>query len=69
MFRRGQAFMELRDYEHAQLNFEQCLSLDPSNKAVQKQLGFLNGKRRKLDSHYANVMGKMFGGSPSESKP
>ena len=69
LFRRGQAFMELQDYEQAQFDFELCLSLEPSNKAVQKQLELLTGKRRKLDSHYANAMSKMFGGSPSESKP
>ncbi|XP_072016452.1 peptidyl-prolyl cis-trans isomerase FKBP4-like [Amphiura filiformis] len=66
LFRRGQAFVELQDYELAQSDFDKCLQLEPNNKAVQNQVILLSAKRKKLDAHYAHTMSKMFGKSTAE---
>ncbi len=65
LFRRGQAFMALQDYELAQSDFDQCVLLEPNSKAVQTQIELLTTKRKKLDAHYAQAMSKMFGKVPA----
>ncbi|CAH3148068.1 unnamed protein product [Pocillopora meandrina] len=61
LYRRGQAFVILNEFEKARGDLEKALTLDPSNRAVQCQLRILTEKERKHDEKLSKALGVMFG--------
>lgn len=61
LFRRGQAFVVLNEFEKAREDLEKALTLDPQNKAVQEQLRVLKQKARLHDQKMSRALGVMFG--------
>lgn len=61
LFRRGQAFVVLNEFEKAREDLEKALTLDPSNKPVQEQLRILKQKERLHDQKLSKALGAMFG--------
>lgn len=46
LFRRGQAYIGIKDYDLAQQDFEEVLKVDENNKAARNQLNICQAKRR-----------------------
>ncbi|PFX15843.1 Peptidyl-prolyl cis-trans isomerase FKBP62 [Stylophora pistillata] len=61
LFRRGQAFVILNEFEKAREDLEKALTYDPSNRAVKDQLRILKQKEQKHDEKLSNALGVMFG--------
>ncbi|XP_068711785.1 peptidyl-prolyl cis-trans isomerase FKBP5-like isoform X1 [Montipora foliosa] len=61
LFRRGQAFVCLNEYEKAKDDLEKALTLAPCNSAVQEQLRILKHKQRLHDEKLSKALSAMFG--------
>ncbi|KAJ7391681.1 hypothetical protein OS493_017378 [Desmophyllum pertusum] len=61
LYRRGQAFVVLNEFEKARTDLEKASALDPSNKAVQDQLRILKQKERQHNERLSRALGAMFG--------
>lgn len=61
LYRRGQAFVVLNEFEKARADLEKALTIDPTTRAVQNQLRILKEKERKHDEHLSRALGAMFG--------
>ncbi|XP_068744074.1 peptidyl-prolyl cis-trans isomerase D-like [Montipora capricornis] len=61
LFRRGQAFVCLNEYEKAKEDLEKALTLAPCNSAVQEQLRSLKHKQRLHDEKLSKALSAMFG--------
>lgn len=61
LFRRGQAFVCLNEYEKAMEDLEKALTLAPCNSAVQEQLRILKHKQRLHDEKLSKALSAMFG--------
>ncbi|XP_068743975.1 FK506-binding protein-like isoform X2 [Montipora capricornis] len=61
LFRRGQAFVCLNEYEKAMEDLEKALTLAPCNSAVQEQLRILKHKQRLHDENLSKALSAMFG--------
>ncbi|ELT92806.1 hypothetical protein CAPTEDRAFT_228060 [Capitella teleta] len=55
LYRRGQAYMKLNQYDEAKGDYHRALALDPSNKATANQLALLNGMIRKEKEMYKRM--------------
>ncbi|KAL9984543.1 hypothetical protein ACROYT_G006848 [Oculina patagonica] len=61
LYRRGQAFVVLNEFEKAKADLEKALMLEPLNRAVHDQLRILKEKERKHDEKMSRALGAMFG--------
>jgi FK506-binding protein 4/5 len=55
LFRRGQAYMKLNQYDEAKADYNRALQLDPYNKATANQMAILNGLIRKEKELYKRM--------------
>lgn len=60
LFRRGQSYIEIQEYEKANEDLLNANTLDPTNKAIQSKLAYLNEKEKALNAKYAQAMKKYF---------
>ena len=60
MFRRGQAYLCVSDYESAREDFTLALSLEPNNRAIKEQVRLLESKERERNAIYRKALGKIF---------
>ncbi|XP_033115687.1 peptidyl-prolyl cis-trans isomerase FKBP4-like [Anneissia japonica] len=62
LYRRGQAYMALNEFEKAKEDLKYALQLEPKNKPIIKQLRVLDSKIKEHRAQYKKGMSKMFGG-------
>ncbi|KAF2355299.1 FKBP-type peptidyl-prolyl cis-trans isomerase domain [Trinorchestia longiramus] len=60
LFRRGQALLELEEFEDAAVDFKECLSLDASNTAAKKSLALAQNKIKQHRAKERQIYGGMF---------
>jgi len=59
-FRRGKAFVGLKDYDEAQKDFEKCLELDPSNVQAKQELKGINQVKKQQKEKEKEFFQNMF---------
>ncbi|XP_071949108.1 peptidyl-prolyl cis-trans isomerase FKBP4-like [Antedon mediterranea] len=62
LYRRGQAYTAINEFEKAKEDLNHALELEPKNKAVITQMKALNSKIKLHCEQYKKGMSKMFGG-------
>ena len=60
LFRRGQAYMELNDFDLAKSDLLKAKKLDPNNPSIDSTLKILQTKIEARNAHYHNALKKMF---------
>ncbi|KAK2565122.1 Peptidyl-prolyl cis-trans isomerase FKBP62 [Acropora cervicornis] len=61
LYRRGQAFAHLNEFDKAKVDLEKALAVDPCNRAVQEQLRALKQKQSLHEQKLSRALGVMFG--------
>ena len=61
LYRRGVAYLKLKEFEESKRDLVEAHRLDPSNKAINEKLGQLRVQEKKHKEQLANGMKKMFG--------
>lgn len=59
-FRRGEALLQLNDHEQAKISFEQCLKLDPENKAAKNRVAVCQAHIKKQKDKERKTFANMF---------
>ncbi|XP_037568923.1 peptidyl-prolyl cis-trans isomerase D-like isoform X1 [Dermacentor silvarum] len=60
LFRRGQAFHGMRDYEKSMANLQQALSLSPNNKAILSEIAAVKGEMQAYKAKERKAYAKLF---------
>ncbi|CAN8033166.1 unnamed protein product [Ixodes persulcatus] len=60
LFRRGQAFHGMRDYEKSMANLQQALSLSPNNKAILSEIAAVKGEMQAYKAQERKAYAKLF---------
>jgi len=61
LYRRGVSYLVFNEFDSSEQDLVKAAKIDPSNRAVQEQLGEARKKRRRGREEMANKMSKMFG--------
>ena len=65
LYRRGVAYLALRDLEHSEVDLLEAKKLEPESSAIASQLRQLSILKEESDKRYQETMRKMFGGDKS----
>jgi len=61
LYRRGVSYLVMNEFESSEQDLVRAAKIDPSNRAVQEQLGEARKRRKRGREEMANKMSKMFG--------
>jgi len=69
LFRRGVAYLRIKDYDRAEKDLKEASYQDPSDKGIQNELKLLVQKKHEQDKKLNKVFNKMMGGLDYADKP
>ena len=64
LYRRGQAHINMNDFEQAKNDLTKAKHLEPSNRAIDEQLKILESKIQSQNTKYKDMLRSMFGNKP-----
>ena len=64
LYRRGQAHINMNDFEQARDDLTKARHLEPNNRAIEEQLKILESKIQSQNTKYRDMLRSMFGNKP-----